>query len=117
MLAADTDAQRGTHLPALLDRKTHEPSDAVSIERWEARANGVEIDPAPQEVGWDVPLDQDEEHARYDQDQVAVYFTAATQAALVLAAFRAPYRGRYFNIDGSGLRVTVAGKKQASAKK
>jgi hypothetical protein len=31
---------------------------------------------------------------RYDPDQVAVYFTAATQAALVLAAFRAPYRGR-----------------------
>ncbi|MGD0065139.1 MAG: DUF5996 family protein [Streptosporangiaceae bacterium] len=57
-------------------------------------AGPVDIDPTPQEVSWTVPLDQDEEHARYDPDQVAVYFTAATQAALVLAAFRAPYRGR-----------------------
>ncbi len=57
-------------------------------------AGPVEIDPAPQEVAWDVPLDQDQEHARYDRDQVAGYFAAATQAALVLAAFRAPYRGR-----------------------
>ena len=31
---------------------------------------------------------------RYDPDQVATYFAAATRAALVLAAFRAPYRGR-----------------------
>jgi hypothetical protein len=57
-------------------------------------AGPVAIDPAPQEVSWRVPLDQDEEHARYDPDQVAAYFTAATRAALVLAAFRAPYRGR-----------------------
>jgi hypothetical protein len=33
-------------------------------------------------------------HARYDAGQVADYFAAATQAALVLGAFRAPYRGR-----------------------
>ena len=57
-------------------------------------AGPVEINPAPQEVAWTVPLDQDDEHARYDPDQVAAYFAAATQAALVLAAFRAPYRGR-----------------------
>jgi Family of unknown function (DUF5996) len=57
-------------------------------------AGPVEIDPAPQEVPWDVPLDADEQHARYDRDQVARYFAAATRAALVLAAFRAPYRGR-----------------------
>jgi hypothetical protein len=44
--------------------------------------------------GWSVPLDEDDEHARYDPDQVASYFAAATQAALVLAEFRAPYRGR-----------------------
>ena len=31
---------------------------------------------------------------RYDPAQVATYFAAATRAALVLAAFRAPYRGR-----------------------
>jgi len=54
----------------------------------------VEIDPTPQEVSWTVPLDDDDEHSTYDRDQVAAYFAAATQAALVLAAFRAPYRGR-----------------------
>jgi hypothetical protein len=54
----------------------------------------VEIDPTPQEVGWSVPLDEDDEHAAYDPAQVAGYFAAATEAALVLAAFRAPYRGR-----------------------
>ena len=54
----------------------------------------VTIDPTPQEVAWTVPLDEDDEHARYDVDQVASYFAAATQAALVLGAFRAPYRGR-----------------------
>jgi hypothetical protein len=54
----------------------------------------MEIDPTPQEVSWSVPLDEDSQHARYDRDEVAAYFAAATQAALVLAAFRAPYRGR-----------------------
>jgi hypothetical protein len=54
----------------------------------------VEIDPRPQEVAWTVPLDRDDEHERYDTDQVADYFAAATRAALVLTAFRAPYRGR-----------------------
>jgi hypothetical protein len=54
----------------------------------------VRINPSPQEVPWSSPLDRDDEHARYDPDQVASYFAAATQAALVLASFRAPYRGR-----------------------
>ena len=54
----------------------------------------VEINTAPQEVSWSVPLDEDEEHASYDAAQVESYFAAATQAALALAAFRAPYRGR-----------------------
>ena len=54
----------------------------------------VEIAPTPQEVSWTVPLDQDDEHVTYDTGQVGAYFAAATQAALVLAAFRAPYRGR-----------------------
>jgi hypothetical protein len=53
-----------------------------------------EIDPTPQEVSWTVPLDEDSEHARYDAAQVSSYFSAATEAALVLSAFRAPYRGR-----------------------
>jgi hypothetical protein len=57
-------------------------------------AGPVEIDPTPQEVPWSVPLDEDDEHARYDPDQVSRYFAVATQAALVLAEFRAPYRGR-----------------------
>jgi hypothetical protein len=54
----------------------------------------VEIDPTPQEVSWSMPLDEDTEHTLYDPGQVTSYFAAATQAALVLAAFRAPYRGR-----------------------
>jgi len=54
----------------------------------------VTIDPTPQEVPWDTPLDTDDEHARYDPGEVAGYFAAATQAALVLAEFRASYRGR-----------------------
>jgi uncharacterized protein DUF5996 len=57
-------------------------------------AGEVRIDPTPQEVTWSVPLDQDDEHARYDPAQVAGYFAAATEAALVLAEYRAPYRGR-----------------------
>jgi hypothetical protein len=59
-----------------------------------ALGGAVTIDPTPQEVSWSVPLDEDEEHARYDSDQVARYFAAATGAALVLGRFRAPYRGR-----------------------
>ncbi len=57
-------------------------------------AGDLEINPTPQEVSWTVPLDEDSDHARYAPDQVAAYFAAATRAALVLAAFRAPYRGR-----------------------
>jgi hypothetical protein len=59
-----------------------------------ALAGAVEIDPTPQEVTWSAPLDEDDEHARYEPAQVVSYFAAATQAALVLAALRAPYRGR-----------------------
>jgi len=54
----------------------------------------IEINPKPQEVAWTVPLDTDREHASYDTGQVEEYFAAATRAALVLAEFRAPYRGR-----------------------
>ena len=59
-----------------------------------AIGGSVEIDPTPQEVPWKVPLDEDHDHASYDPAQVESYFAAATRAALVLAAFRAPYRGR-----------------------
>jgi hypothetical protein len=68
---------------------THELLDAVR-----GLAGSVEIDPTPQEVSWTVPLDEDSEHATYDPRHVETYFDAATRAALVLAEFRAPYRGR-----------------------
>jgi Family of unknown function (DUF5996) len=57
-------------------------------------AGAVTFDPTPQEVAWSVPLDEDEQHARYEPAHVAAYFAAATRATLVLSAFRAPYRGR-----------------------
>jgi hypothetical protein len=57
-------------------------------------AGEARIDPTPQEVPWSVALDEDDEHRRYDPAEVSAYFAAATRAALVLAEFRAPYRGR-----------------------
>lgn len=54
----------------------------------------VVLDLTPQETPWKTPLDVDDEHATYDPAQVAVYFAAATRAALVLSTLRAPYRGR-----------------------
>jgi hypothetical protein len=68
---------------------THDVLDAVR-----RLAGEVGIYPTPQEVSWKVPLDEDREHATYDVGQVASYFAAATQAALVLAECRASYRGR-----------------------
>src|SRR5712671_292297 len=57
-------------------------------------AGPVQINPRPQETPWTTPLDQDDEHATYDPARVTAYFAAATRAALVLSALRAPYRGR-----------------------
>jgi hypothetical protein len=57
-------------------------------------AGEAKIDPEPQEVVWTVALDQDTEHATYERQAVAEYFGMATRAAQVLAAFRAPFRGR-----------------------
>src|SRR5216683_117297 len=54
----------------------------------------VQINPRPQETPWTTPLDEDDEHATYDPAHVSAYFAAATRAALVLSALRAPYRGR-----------------------
>jgi hypothetical protein len=62
-------------------------------------AGAFTFDPTPQEVPWTVPLDEDEEHTRYDREQVEIYLEAATRAALVLAAFRAPYRGRFTPVN------------------
>ena len=57
-------------------------------------AGPVHIDPRPQETPWSTPLDEDYDHTTYDPSRVSDYFAAASQAALVLAALRAPYRGR-----------------------
>src|SRR5207248_3648744 len=103
-------------LVVVLDLRTHEaliehsggaarrvaltPNRAVGevtrdvLEAVSALGGPVKIDPTAQEVWWTVPLDEDQEHATYDADAVGGYFGAATQAALALAAFRAPYRGR-----------------------
>jgi hypothetical protein len=64
------------------------------LESVSALGGPVAIDPTPQEVTWTVPLDEDDEHASYDERQIAAYLQAASHAALVLAAFRAPFRGR-----------------------
>jgi hypothetical protein len=71
----------------------------VAAELLDEVGGGVRIDPTPQEVHWDVPLDQDREHATYDAGQVEDYFAAATQAALALAEVRAPYRGRSTQVN------------------
>ena len=64
------------------------------LEAVRSLAGAVEIDPTPQEVAWSVPLDEDDQHASYDAAKVADYLAAATRAAHVLTAFRAPFRGR-----------------------
>jgi hypothetical protein len=69
------------------------------LEAMRSLVGAVEIDPRPQEVPWSVPLDEDFEHATYDARHVRSYFAAATQAALVLAEFRAPYRGRSTRVN------------------
>ena len=84
---------RGARIPLGPDR----PVGAVTRELLSAMRDlggDVRIDPTPQEVTWTVPLDEDDEHSSYEPGQVATYFAAATQVAIVLAAFRAPYRGR-----------------------
>src|SRR5581483_8652033 len=57
-------------------------------------AGDFEVNLTPQEVEWTEPLDEDATHSTYEPAQIERYFAAATRAALVLAAFRAPYRGR-----------------------
>ncbi|MGH2879960.1 MAG: DUF5996 family protein [Solirubrobacteraceae bacterium] len=84
---------RAARVPLVPDRSVGEVTRELLAQICEM-AGDVRIDPTPQEVSWIVPLDEDEQHTRYDPAAVADYFAAATQAALVLAAFRAPYRGR-----------------------
>jgi hypothetical protein len=84
---------RETRVPLTPNRPvaevTHEVLAAV-----ERLAGAVAINPTPQEVPWQVPLGEDYGHASYDAEQVATYFECATHAALVLAEFRAAFRGR-----------------------
>jgi hypothetical protein len=80
-------------IPLTPDRPVAEVTQAVLGAVGEL-AGEVQLALVPQEVPWSVALDEDYEHARYDAARVEDYFAAATQAALVLAAFRAPYRGR-----------------------
>jgi hypothetical protein len=90
---AEHSAGRARRIALIPDRPVGEVTREL-LEAVSGLAGHVEIDPTPQEVSWTVPLDEDDEHDRYDPDHVARYFAAATHAALVLAAFRAPYRGR-----------------------
>jgi hypothetical protein len=85
-------------MPLTPDRPVGEVARAVLASAHEL-AGEFEINVIPKEVAWSVPLDEDEEHARYDPDQVADYLAAATSAAAVLGAFRAPYRGRSTSVN------------------
>ena len=84
----------GVRRVALVPNRPVGPVTREVLDAIRSLVGSVEINPNPQEVPWSVPLDEDQEHGRYDPDEVASYFAAATQAALVLAEFRAPYRGR-----------------------
>ena len=86
-------AGESRQVPLTPNRPVGEVTRAV-LDAVTALAGAVKIDPTPQEVAWSAPLDADSEHASYDPGAVASYFVAATHAALALAAFRAPYRGR-----------------------
>lgn len=93
VVAVEHSDGRRLRVPLTPDRPvgqvTREVLDAVA-----EMVGQVAFDPRPQETPWSIPLDEDDEHATYDPDQVGAYFAAATQAALVLGEFRAPYRGR-----------------------
>jgi hypothetical protein len=65
----------------------------------ESLAGPVRINPRPQEVQWDIPLDKDDKHSTYDSALVSSYLAAASSAAQVLAALRGPFRGRSSPVD------------------
>jgi Family of unknown function (DUF5996) len=89
---------RATRVPLAPDRAVADVTREL-IGAVHELAGPFEVDLRPQEVGWTVPLDEDREHASYDPGQLSPYFAAATQAALVLAEFRAPYRGRSTQVN------------------
>jgi Family of unknown function (DUF5996) len=84
---------RSTRVALTPDRPVAEVTRAV-LEAVGAIGGAVDLNMTPQEVPWTGPLDEDTEHASYDPARVETYFAAATSAALVLARYRAPYRGR-----------------------
>ena len=83
-----------THKVALTPHRSVGTVTREVLEALRAMVGSMQINVAPQEVSWTTPLDEDEEHTTYEPDKVATYFSAATRAALVLEALRAPYRGR-----------------------
>ena len=87
-----SDGRRG-RVPLTPHRPVGEVTRAV-LEAVRGLVGPVALDLRPQETPWSVPLDEDEEHATYEPEHVGRYFEAATRAAGVLGAVRAPYRGR-----------------------
>jgi hypothetical protein len=102
VVALDLRAHEGVveHSDGRVERVTLAPDRSVAVVTREmldaVRGLGgpVDIDLTPQETPWKTPLDEDAEHASYEPAQVRTYFDAVTRVALVLAEFRAPYRGR-----------------------
>ena len=84
---------RGARVPLTPHRSVGEVTRDV-LSAAQGLAGELALDLRPQEVAWTVALDEDEQHARYETGQVGRYFAAATRAAFVLGAFRAPFRGR-----------------------
>ena len=89
---------RATRVPLAPDRAVADVTRELLAAAHEL-AGPFEVDLRPQEVPWNVPLDEDREHATYDPAQVGPYFAAATRAALVLEELRAPYRGRSTQVN------------------
>jgi Family of unknown function (DUF5996) len=89
---------RATRVPLAPDRAVADVTRELVAAVHEL-AGPFDVDLRPQEVPWNVPLDEDREHATYDPAQVGPYFAAATRAALVLEALRAPYRGRSTQVN------------------
>jgi hypothetical protein len=89
----ETSAGQVQAVPLVPDRPVGEVTRGVLAAVAEV-AGEAKIDFEPQEVAWTVALDADTEHATYDRRAVAEHFAMATRAAGVLAAFRAPFRGR-----------------------
>ena len=84
---------RGARIPLTPHRSVGAVTRDV-LEAVRELAGDVPFDAQPQEVPWTVALDADEEHATYDAAQVGATTRRRTRAAQILAAFRAPYRGR-----------------------